>query len=358
MKSIYKSIAFLLLCGMLLPDVGRSGNIRFFRLTFPEGSSEDARIVGLTSDGMLTWTNMIVGATATVERATTLQGPTNWHGLFQTIVTNLIMVADVNFVPVPEGMVLIPGGTNSGTDPDIGAYSLTVDPFYMDQHPVTKGLWDDVRAWAMTNEYDMNLGQGKESDYPVHNVNWFDAVKWCNARSEREGIEPVYYEDAAFTVVYRTDNINEPYVNANADGYRLPTEIQWMYAARGGVANQRFPWGNFINHDHANYTAVNAFPWDDSPHESPTFHPAYAIGDHPYTSPVGSFDPNGYGLYDMIGNVQEWCYDWDPSNVGTFRVFYGGSWNYWPSGCRITDRLQNAPGYSYNGLGFRTIRPE
>jgi hypothetical protein len=81
-----------------------------------------------------------------------------------------------------------PRGTNAGTDPDFGAYSLTEDPFYIGRHEVTKALWDQVRTWALANGYTFdNPGAGKAADHPVHTINWYDAVKWCNARSEMEG---------------------------------------------------------------------------------------------------------------------------------------------------------------------------
>ncbi len=83
----------------------------------------------------------------------------------------------VTGTPVHGGMVLIPGGTNSGTDPDFGAYSLTVSSFYMDRYPVTKALWDEVYNWAIANGYSFdNVGSGKAANHPVHTINWYDAV--------------------------------------------------------------------------------------------------------------------------------------------------------------------------------------
>ena len=92
-----------------------------------------------------------------------------------------------------RGMVLIPGGTNSGTEPDFGSYSLTVSAFYMDATEVTKAKWDEVYTWAIANGYDFDhAGSAKATDHPVQTVNWYDVVKWCNARSEKEGRPAVY----------------------------------------------------------------------------------------------------------------------------------------------------------------------
>ncbi len=265
-------------------------------------------------------------------------------------------------------MVLVPGGTNTGTDPDTGAYSLTVAPFYMDRYEVTKARWDEIHTWAITNGYTFdNAGSGKAANHPVYGVNWYDCVKWCNARSEMLGLLPAYYTNEAMTEVYRTGSgyydwstgflVDVPlFIDTEAGGHRLPTGAQWSYAARGGETNYRFPWGNTIMHEQANYYSDS----DDSYDISSTrgYHPAYQEGATPYTSPVGTFAPNGYGLYDMAGNVWEWCCDWLPTAENMYRITHGGSWADLAHNARISATYDDLPDAANGYIGFRTVRPE
>ncbi len=279
--------------------------------------------------------------------------------------------------PPPVGFARIPAGeftmgrTSGDTDSNAPPVNVYVSEFYMATHEVTWELWTEVRTWGIDNGYtDIDAGGGKAADHPVHSVNWWDVVKWCNARSEKDGLTPVYTVGGE---VMRTGT-TEPDANWNANGYRLPTEAEWEKAARGGVAGQRFPWGDEINHDHANYRANgSAYTYDTSPYTTLTFHPTYNHGTTPYTSPVGSFAPNGFGLYDMAGNVWEWNWDWyaastytegasDPKGAasGSYRVLRGGSWGGLAFFCRSASRNNRGnpgdPGRRRNDRGFRPAR--
>ncbi len=209
---------------------------------------------------------------------------------------------------VPSRMVLILAGSYNGTNPDTGIYysfSLSQST-YIDKFEVTKAQWDQVYNWAIQNGYSFSQsGSGKAPNHPVHSVTWHDAIKWCNARSEKEGREPVYRIGSLSGPVFRTAAHNDVYT-VPVSGYRVPTLRLWRIAALGGSGSHRFPWADsdLIQHSRANYNSSSSYAYDTS--STRGYHPLYNAGGTPYTAPVGSFASNGYGLYDMAGNVAEW----------------------------------------------------
>ena len=244
------------------------------------------------------------------------------------------------------GMALIPAGTNSGTDPD-GAYSLTVDAFHMERQEITKARWDEVAEWAATNGYDITRAEAsaKAANHPVSCVTWYACAKWCNARSEKDGRMPCY---KLKDTVYRAGEL-VPELDSAADGYRLPTKTEWEYAARGGLQNCLLPWGNSITHSLANYFSVEGYDYDVSPTRG--YHPAYNDGVFPYTSPVGSFAANGFGLFDVAGNVTEWCWD----TAGGYMSVRGGSWSDALHELRVCADRYLPPSTGSDNLGFRCV---
>ena len=281
----------------------------------------------------------------------------------------------------PTGMVLIRAGSftmgdtlDGGMGDAVPVTDVYISAFYMDTKEVSYSLWKNVYSYAISHGYSFaHAGSGKAYNHPVQRVDWYDCVKWCNARSQQAGLTPVYYTDADFTQIFKIGEVATIYPNWSAKGYRLPTEAEWEKAARGGLSRQRFPWGNTISESQANYYSDTNRSYDLGPNG---YNVAYATGSFPFTSPVGSFAPNGYGLFDMAGNVWEWCWDWygttyagganptGPSS-GSARTMRGGGWgNHKASGagnsCRIAERLHghgNPSKFFSDSFGFRTVLP-
>ncbi len=361
------------------------------------GRAQETTIRGLDAAGRLTFVEIAGASGYQVERASKVDGI--WSGVGPvvgpsgsgTVTATLATAASAaEFYRVVSairggvfgGMAYIPAGTSQmgdgyaeGNADERPVHDVTLSAFYMDTHEVTKAAWDAVRVWAVANGYVMNVGEGKAPTHPVQTVNWFDCVKWCNARSEMDGLAPCYTVGGA---VYRTGEV-APDCNWTAVGYRLPTDAEWEKAARGGVAGMRFPWSDidFIDHTRANYTSTwvggaPSYAYDKAMVEGRP--PAYklAILGNPFTGPVGSFASNGYGLYDMAGNVEEVCWDWysatyyttspptDPRGPasGSFRVKRGGNWSdlNGANRCRVAFRVANSAGAKGSNLGFRTVR--
>jgi len=329
----------------------------------------------------------VAGRSYLLQYAETLQGGT-WQDLGGVVIgdgNNLVLTTPhtagvprrfyrlaLDTLAVPEGFSFIPAGTftmgrtSGDTDPEAPPVTVTVSAFFMGKYEVTKALWDEVRIWGANNGYtDLRVGRGKAGNHPVQTISWFDMVKWCNARSQRDGLTPVYTVSGAVMKIGTT----APAANWTANGYRLPTEAEWEKAARGGVSGKRFPSGSdTISHSQANYHAWDSFSYDSSGAVN-NFHPSYTAGGYPYTSPVGSLAANGYGLYDVAGNVWECCWDWyggstyvngasDPRGAGSGsrRVFRGGGWVNFANYCRAADRVNVNPEYAGSDVGFRLAR--
>jgi formylglycine-generating enzyme required for sulfatase activity len=231
---------------------------------------------------------------------------------------------------VPEWMVAVIEGTfqmgspkdEAGRDGDETSHSVTVGSFYMGKYEVSQ---------AEYSRYTTNPSTFKGDTLPVEKVSWYEAVGYCNWLSGEEGLTPAYTINGT-TVTW----------NKSADGYRLPTEAEWEYACRAGT-NTAYNTGITITQSQANYNSSS-------------------------TMAVDSFVPNYWGLYNMHGNVWEWCWDWynnsieagpdpDGPDTGTYRIIRGGSWlNQERRFMRSANRDFYLPAYGDYHLGFRLVR--
>jgi formylglycine-generating enzyme required for sulfatase activity len=249
-------------------------------------------------------------------------------------------------------MSRVPGGIfTMGGQLEHPIRSIFVSEFWMDSTEITKENWDYVRNWSLSRGYDLPEGRSHGGgDHPVVAISWHDATKWLNARSEMNRIRPAYYTDTEHQKVYKR-GIVDPIVNWNT-GFRLPTEAEWEKAGRGGADGYEFSWShdNEISTNRCNYNRSN-------------------IGG---TLPVASYSPNGFGIFDMCGNVSEWCWDyWGPYSTspqcltdpagrvtGVYRVIRGGSWTRPANRCRIAFRyffFMKPTTIRTHDLGFRGV---
>jgi len=261
---------------------------------------------------------------------------------------------------VAGNMVWIQGGTFTMGSPasEPGHFDwespdrqVTVSGFYIGKYEVTQKEYQEVTG--------RNPSWFKGGNLPVEQVSWYDAVEYCNNRSRKEGLNPAYTIDKNKSDPNNTDGFDNlrwtVTWNRNANGYRLPTEAEWEYACRAGTTTP-FNTGNNITTSQANYNGN--YPYEDN-----------AAGEYRQkTTPVGSFAANGWGLYDMHGNVWEWCWDLygtyasgaqtDPvgESKWPFRAYRGGGWYNEGRRLRSADRSNSFPSFRFYNLGFRLAR--
>ena len=325
-----------------------------------------------------------------------------------------VAVVSPDMVPIPAGTFQM--GSSEGASDEQPVHTVNLDSFCMGKYEVTNQQYCDFLNWAddngwitVTSGVVYKAGSGTSFPYcetstsysysqisysggvfsvrtkggrsmsndPMVMVSWYGAVAYCNWRSQQDGYEQCY-------------NLSTWTCDFNKHGYRLATEAEWEYAARGGLSGKRFPWGDDIYHTQANYYSSTSYFYDKGPTRG--YHPLWIDVTYPYTSPVGFFDGNmkykadyrwpgsatsyqttsgvnNYGLYDMAGNVWEWCYDRysstyynsSPTNnptgptSGSYRVLRGGSWRSDACFCRVANRSHHSPDSRIGSFGFRCV---
>jgi formylglycine-generating enzyme required for sulfatase activity len=262
----------------------------------------------------------------------------------------------------PGKMIRVPGGTftmgntrgvvdeyGDEYDDELPTHSVTLNTFYIGKYLVTQA---EYSQYMPSPNWDYGLGD----NYPAYYVSWYAILKYCNLRSMAEGLTPCYTisgstnpDNWGEVPTSRNSTWDAAICNWNANGYRLPTEAEWEYAARAATNNPDYLYSG------SDDISTVAWYWSNSGSS---------------THPVGTKAPNGIGTYDMSGNVWEWCWDWYSSSYyssspqndprgpesGSKRVLRGGSWSYYATVCRVAFRGSLDPCHSYIVNGFRLCR--
>ena len=265
----------------------------------------------------------------------------------------------IEMIPIPGGSFRMGSPIGSGLLNERPPHQVTLQAFLLGQYEVTQGQYFEITGMQPSSckSNPENIDPNGWMTLPVEMVNWYEALIFCNKFSVKENLAPVYRINGSVNPddwgEVPMDKITTPWdvvelIN-DANGYRLPTEAEWEYAARGGILSKNYRYAGSDRPDQVSWYYENS---DTRSHE------------------VGRKDPNELDLYDMSGNVMEWCWDWQgaytanakdnpvgPSS-GLDKVIRGGGWSYSVNYCIVTYRHYNFPYYRGVNLGFRVARSQ
>ncbi|WP_213650826.1 SUMF1/EgtB/PvdO family nonheme iron enzyme [Paenibacillus sp. J23TS9] len=212
-------------------------------------------------------------------------------------------------------MISIPGGEIELRDDRIKkVWKTEIKPFLLAQYPVTMELYCTITGKASATIYG--------NQRPVVNISWNEAIRLCNLLSQKAGLNECYSLN---------HDSEEIICDWGSDGYRLPSEAEWQHACKAGTTGYR-------------YGEIDQIAW-------------YQENSEGKIHEVGTKEPNAWGLYDMLGNVWEWCWDlYDEKVYGSYRIFRGGSWAEEKRGCGASCRRRSHPSFSIDDLGLRLAR--
>jgi len=209
-------------------------------------------------------------------------------------------------VEIPQGAIVL------RDDRKKTQWSVKIEPFYLSQYQITQELYFEITLQSPATF------QGKQ--LPIEEVSWYDAVNFCNLLSKKLGLQECYSVMG-----------DEVSLNNSANGYRLPTDAEWEYACRAGSEKVR-------------HGELDVIAW-------------YKANSQETTHAVGLKAANDWGLYDMLGNVWEWCWDiYDKEVYGPYRIFRGGGWSDPERGCLASNRRRSHPTFAIDDLGFRIAK--
>ncbi|QKS44125.1 SUMF1/EgtB/PvdO family nonheme iron enzyme [Paenibacillus cellulosilyticus] len=249
-------------------------------------------------------------------------------------------------------LILVKGGTFKDTKSNFYGHSIALPDYYIGQYEVTQREWIEVMGG--------NPSQNKGSGLPVEMVSWYDAIEYCNKRSVKEGLTPYYTIDKSKKDPNNTSEHDTVKwivtINAEANGYRLPTEAEWEYAASGGQLSKSYTYSGSNAPDEVSWNWRNA----GTKYLSGDWNWPLIESNHNTTKPIGGKKPNELGLYDMSGNIREWSWNWYGDGLdnssGALRVVKGGGW----LGDVVSNEVSYRGKFEANGFGpdqgFRVSR--